>query len=77
MDLPTDYGFLSLLTTRFSGLSLEVPGGEDGGDANDILLGSGSFDVTAVPEPATLTLSALGLAGLVARARRGRQRRNQ
>ena len=77
LALPTDYGFLSLLTTRFSGLSLEVPGGEDGGDANDIRLGGGSFAVTPVPEPATLTLSALGLAGAVARARRRRQRRDQ
>ena len=74
LSLPTDYSFLSQLTTRFSGLSLEVP---FEGDENDILLGSGSFEVTAVPEPATLTLTALGLAGVVARARRGRQRRDQ
>ena len=74
LSLPTDYSFLSLLTTPFSGVSLEVP---FGGDENDILLGTGSFEVTAVPEPATLTLTALGLAGVVARARRGRQRRDQ
>jgi hypothetical protein len=74
LSLPTDYGFLSDLTTRFSGVSLEVPGGEDGGDANDVRLGDGSFAVT-VPEPATLSLTVLGLAGVVARARRGRQRR--
>jgi hypothetical protein len=72
-SLPTDYSFLSDLTTRFSAVSLEVPGGEDGGDANDVRLGSGSFAVT-VPEPATLSLTVLGLAGVVARARRGRQR---
>ena len=73
LSLPTDYSFLSQLTTRVSALSLEVP---FGGDENDILLGTGSFAVTPapVPEPATLTLTALGLAGAIARARRGRQR---
>ena len=74
LSLPTDYSFLSQLTTRDSALSLEVP---FGGDENDILLGTGSLTATAVPEPATLTLAALGLAGVAARARRGRQRRNQ
>jgi hypothetical protein len=74
LSLPQDYNFLSQLTTRFSALSLEVPGG---GDENDVSLGTGSFAVTLVPEPATLTLTALGLAGAVARARRHRQRRNQ
>ena len=74
-SLPTDYSFLSSLTTRFSGLSLEVTDG-GGGDEDDVRLGEGSFAVT-VPEPATLMLTALGLAGVVARARRGRQRRDQ
>jgi hypothetical protein len=74
LSLPTDYSFLSQLTTRASALSLEVP---FEGDENDILLGIGSFEVTAVPEPATLTLAALGLAGVFARARRGGQRRNR
>ena len=72
LDLPTDYSFLSLLTTRVSALSLEVPGGENGGDANDILLGRGSLAATAaaaVPEPATLTLAALGLAAFAGRSR--------
>src|SRR5687767_2243502 len=48
VSLPTDYSFLSLLTTRFSALSLEVP---FGGDENDVRLGQGSFAVTPVPEP--------------------------
>jgi hypothetical protein len=74
LALPTDYSFLSLLPNRFSLVSLEVPGQ---GDANDVLLGRGSLAVTAVPEPATLTLTALGLAGAVARARRGHRRRDQ
>jgi hypothetical protein len=74
ISLPTDYSFLSQLTTGFSGVSLEVP---FGGDENDIQLGTGSFAVSPVPEPATLTLTALGLAGALARARRGRQRRDQ
>ena len=74
LSLPGDYSFLSLLPDRFAGLSLEVP---NGGDENDILLGSGSFEASRVPEPATLMLSAVGLAGVVARARRGRQRRDQ
>lgn len=68
--LPTDYSFLSKLTTRFAAVSLEVPG-ED--DENDISLGRGSFEV-AVPEPAMLTLGLFGLAGVVARTRRQRQR---
>ena len=73
--LPQDYSFLSLMTTRFSAMSLEVPGGEDGGNANDLQLGSGSFEVQAVPEPASLTLTAIGLAGAFARRRRRAQAR--
>ncbi len=74
LSLPTDFSFLSQLTDRFSAVSLEVPGG---GDANDVLLGTGSFEASPVPEPATLTLTALGLAGVVARRRRGRLRRER
>ena len=74
-SLPTDYSFLSLLPTRFSLVSLEVTGeGEDVGVGEG---GSFAATPTAVPEPATLTLTALGLAGVVARARRGRQQRDQ
>jgi hypothetical protein len=74
LSLPTDYSFLSQMTARFSLVSLEVAGGDDD---NDIIKGRGTLAVTPVPEPATLTLTALGLAGVRARARRGRQLRDQ
>jgi len=67
VSLPTDDSFLSQLTTRFSAVSLEVP---FGGDDNDVNLGSGSFTATAVPEPATLWLLGMTLAGVAVRRRR-------
>ena len=71
-SLPTDYSFLSLLSTRFSAVSLEVTG-----EGDDVMVGEGrDFVATpgaAVPEPATLTLTALGLAAVVTRTRRRRQ----
>jgi len=71
--LPTSYSFLSSLTTALSIISLEVPGQ---GDDNDIVLAHGRFAANQAPEPTTLTLTALGLAGVIARAMRGRQRRS-
>jgi len=71
-SLPTDYSFLSLLSTRFSAVSLEVTG-----EGDDVMVGEGrDFVATpgaAVPEPATLTLTAPGLAAVVTRTRRRRQ----
>jgi len=74
LALPSDYAFLTL-PNRFSLVSLE-----HGGPGDQPVVGQGeAFTATpaAVPEPATFTLSALGLAGAVARARRVRQRRDQ
>ena len=75
LALPGDLNFLSSLTTRRAGFSDEVPGQ---GDANDILLGLGTLTITGqsitpIPEPATLTLTALGIGGLIARVRRSRR----
>ena len=67
IDLPAGFDFLSLFPDHASALSLEVP---FEGDENDILLGVGSVKATAVPEPATLTLTALALAGWAARRAR-------
>jgi hypothetical protein len=67
-NLPTDYNFLSM-PNRFSGVSLEDGEDEQVGEGGPFV----ATPVTPVPEPATMTLTALGLAGVIAR-RRGRQR---
>jgi len=72
LALPSDYAFLTL-PNRFSFVSLEHSG--PGGDP--VVGQGGAFTATPVPEPATLTLSALGLAGAVGRARRVRQQRDK
>jgi len=71
LTFSTDYSFLSRLPDRFALVSLEVPGE---GDANDVVAGRGSSFAVSAPEPATLMLSGLGLASVMARTR---QRRNK
>jgi hypothetical protein len=71
--LPSSTAFLASMTVRLSQWTDEVPGG---GEADDIPLGDGTFTITGVrvvPEPATLVLTAFGLAGALARARRARR----
>ena len=71
--LPTNTDFLAKMTFTVSEWTDEIPGG---GEGNDIPLGLGSFTITGarvVPEPATLALTAFGLAGALARRRRARR----
>jgi len=71
--LPTNTGFLPMMTVRLSEWTDEIPGG---GSDDDVFLGEGTFTITGtrvVPEPATLVLTAFGLAAALARARRARR----
>ena len=69
--LPGDLSFLPKLSTRFAAFVDEYPGGDD----EDVFLGVGTLTITraSVPEPATLTLTVLGLGTLVTRIRRSRR----
>ena len=73
--LPADLGFLSAVEVRRSFWIDEIPGGDE---EDDVFLGPGTLQVEApgaVPEPATMALTAFGLAGALARARRSKGRK--
>jgi hypothetical protein len=69
--LPGDLGFLTQLTNTQSLFFFDA-----GGDVDEFIDATGPLDVTAVPEPTLLTMTALGAAGALARARRRQPRRS-